>query len=792
MPLTEEPTSPSDDPTASTRWSYQDPSDLPLPADDPSLPFCARHATTIAHLKRSAFGPHPVGAGLPSPLRDWHFGRLDHVLARKTWCQACALISACVDTTVLSHVAEVIGCWVWDGVISEGMATLRLRIAPDLVEWQSAFTPFDLVPLDTGKTTTDDNVFFGRLVAPRQFDTTLVRTWVRACTAWHGKECVDTTTWRTEEWGVPFIRLISLSEDRLIESASPPPYVALSYVWGSAPVFVTLEGNISELLEPGGLRPQRFPKSIQDAISLARALDFDFLWVDSLCIIQDSPSDKSQQIRIIDGIYSCASLTIVAAAGADANAGIPGIKPGGRSLLQHTIQVSDDLTLVALHPDNHSSVGATTWNTRGWTYQERLLSRRCLFSLPGGSVSFQCAKAVWGEDYRAETPHLVRYAPMMDISLNRDWMNPGSSSERSLPTVRVKKTSYLQEYSRLVEEYTRRRMTYAGDRLLGLDGVLDVFRKEFGLQFIQGLPVTIVHMALLWQPRDRLKRVPKDEKTGLPLFPSWSWGGWIGQIGYEDWNEFMGLPELAERPSRVVPFSKLRIPGSTNIEPFPIGTHGRELPSGWSKVSTTHDGVCYIFGQGMERYHPVPFIAPSASLSSAQARISQPLGLHLRTRVAPFRLTTLSRQHIKSRQRNIAERRGLFGLSQPSPATSDEPWLGSILLPALYQGKLDRDHEFIILSESYEFGSHEASPSSFATKLPPFAVYDVMMIHRIVGEELEKYHAQPLYTIDETTTASEADYSWGESAVVERIGVGRMVKTAWEDSDEVWEDFILV
>ncbi len=237
---------------------------------------------------------------------------------------------------------------------------------------------------------------------------TVVRSWVNTCAEWHGNECVNAAAWQTSDWGVPFIRLISLAEDRLVESVCPPPYAALSYVWGSAPVFKTLEGNVSSLSQRGGLSTQSFPKSIRDAISLARALHFDFLWVDSLCIIQDSPSDKEQQLRVMGDIYSRASLTIVAAAGADANAGIPGLEIGSRSLPQHTIQIADDLTLVVLHQDSYRSAAATSWNTRGWTYQERVLSRRCLFSFPDGSVSFQCAKAVWGEDYRAETPCLLR------------------------------------------------------------------------------------------------------------------------------------------------------------------------------------------------------------------------------------------------------------------------------------------------------------------------------------------------------------------------------------------------
>lgn len=541
-------------------------------------------------------------------------------------------------------------------------------------------------------------------------------------------------------------------------------------------------------MEPGALTSQPLPKSIRDAMTLARALNFDFIWVDSICIVQDSSDDKAQQIRIMDGIYSRAQLTIVAAGGAHADAGIPGLDPGTRSLRQHTIYISDDLTLAALHPDSCRSAAATPWSTRGWTYQERLLSRRCLFSLPDGAVSFQCAKAVWGEDYRAETPQLVRCAPMMDVSLNRSWMDPGGVKERGSTTVRARQTPYLHEYSRLVEEYTGRNMIFPSDRLLGINGVLDVLRREFGLRFIQGLPEAITHMALLWQPRNKLKRVPKDEHTDLPLFPSWSWGGWIGPVGYEDWNEFNGLPELEERETRIIPFADLETVGSAPLEAYSPRKSGGELPPGWSKITTASDGICYIFGDNVDRFHSVPFISAPTPGSSGISGVAQSLGLRIRTRVARFRLTNLIRTFDMNRESAAIERRGRFGLAKPSPATSDQPWLGTILLPipARYHGRLAQDYEFIILSESYGFSRQEAA-LSFASKLEPYAVINVMMIRRVIGEEQEKYRAK----LCATNTDTILSVSRSGDAIIERVGVGRMLKSAWENSDD-WETFILV
>ncbi|KAH8131275.1 HET-domain-containing protein [Trichoderma asperelloides] len=707
MPIADEPSAddPSSDPTGKLRWSYADSSDVPLPDEDTNQPFCPRHAITVAQLKRESFGPYPCGSGSTPPHRDWHFGNLDYILSRKSWCRVCSLIAKVVEedpsnSALERNNAEIIASWIWDGVLNNSdseMGTLRLRIAPEVVGWEDLFEPFDLVPLaDLEK---DDDMFLGRRINNGHFEFEVVKTWVHSCERWHGSECVDTAPWKTSNFGVPFIRMISLDDNKLVETSCPPSYAALSYVWGAATVFRTIQDNIEALMQPEGLPVQSFPKSIRDAMTLAKELGFQYIWVDSICIIQDSTADKAQQLRMMDRIYSRASLTIVAAAGSHANSGIPGLQPDTRSRKQHTAQISDDLTLVALHPDTYRSAAATTWNTRGWTYQERLLSKRCIFSFPDGSMGFQCSKAVWGEDYYAETPHLKRCAPMMDISLNRSWMAPGSVKERGIPTVHIANTSYLREYCRLVEEYTGRDMSYASDRLLGISGVLDVLQREFGLNFIHGLPEVIIYMALLWQPRNKLKRVPKDPKTSLPLFPSWSWTGWTGPVGYEDWNAFNDMAEIEDQSNMML----------------------------------------------------------------------APFGLSLRTRIARFRLTTLMLSSNFNQDDYPIERCGRFGLSLPSPYTGDRPWLGTILLPVQYHAKMAQDHEFIILSESYGFNRQEMAPVT-ARKMKPFEAYDVMMIRRIEGEELAQYHGK---------------------SMIERVGVGRMLKSAWE-SDIKWEDFILV
>lgn len=108
---------------------------------------------------------------------------------------------------------------------------------------------------------------------------------------------------------------------------------------------------------------------------MAKSLGFRYLWVDSLCIQQDDEQDKKRLIGLMDKIYGSSVLTICVTSGDHANAGLPGIcQP--RELFQDLGRCAGmDLLIVRLVEDR---ITDSTWNTRAWTFQERLLSNRCL------------------------------------------------------------------------------------------------------------------------------------------------------------------------------------------------------------------------------------------------------------------------------------------------------------------------------------------------------------------------------------------------------------------------------
>lgn len=117
----------------------------------------------------------------------------------------------------------------------------------------------------------------------------------------------------------PQICLVDYNRRCLVHGFQGIRYVALSYVWGKS------GRNFSLPERKYGVPLDGLPRTISDAIMVTKSLGYDYIWVDMLCINQQSKEDKDRQIAIIDRIYRSADLTIIVAAGNDCGDGIPGV-----------------------------------------------------------------------------------------------------------------------------------------------------------------------------------------------------------------------------------------------------------------------------------------------------------------------------------------------------------------------------------------------------------------------------------------------------------------------------------
>ena len=185
--------------------------------------------------------------------------------------------------------------------------------------------------------------------------------------------------------------MIDFNQRRLVYAPAACHYIALSYVWGKAKIFQTTRSNITALCQINGLNGvlKDLPTTITDSIDLVTMIGEKYLWVDSLCIVQDDPQDKHGQIANMDAIYGNAFLTINAATGQYVNAGLPGVHPFSMKVEQLVLEYQPGHGLIVGQPIMTDVADRSHWNTRAWTYQQRFLSKRSLTFIDN-YVFFQC------------------------------------------------------------------------------------------------------------------------------------------------------------------------------------------------------------------------------------------------------------------------------------------------------------------------------------------------------------------------------------------------------------------
>ncbi|KAK4163327.1 heterokaryon incompatibility protein-domain-containing protein [Cladorrhinum sp. PSN259] len=350
----------------------------------------------------------------------------------------------------------------------------------------------------------------------------LLRKQLACCEQWHGKLCRATAATSPTERLVSHLVLVDVVDMRLVVPSKPCKYVALSYVWGShgENSFLTTVNKIEKLKVAGALSQNwdDIPATVQDAISVVQALGEQYLWVDSLCIVQDDISSKHANIDRMADIYAGACFTIVAATGEHAQAGLPGVLQGSRRRRQRRADLGNGLELTVLD-DIRFLLERSPWMQRGWT-QEWVLSSRSLIFLDG-QVVFSCRNATWREDFVAEErPTHNRGLSNVDhsfLSLNFELRN------FNLPYYQTK-TDLNQNIDEIlgsvIARYTRRKLAYDDDILDAIHGVLSEYAKALNSFVLMGTIATMVDWVILLKATRTASR-----RTQLP---SWSWAAWAG------------------------------------------------------------------------------------------------------------------------------------------------------------------------------------------------------------------------------------------------------------------------
>lgn len=368
----------------------------------------------------------------------------------------------------------------------------------------------------------EDPVYRGRNVLP-EVNTNLIKQWMQSCSLQHDRCRVPVLELSREQT----IRLIDVDECRVKSVTFGEKYVALSYVWGASTKPFLIHDTLPRCSSPGGLRDLIIPRTISDAIQLVKSIGERYLWVDSLCIVQDDEDDKKQQLSIMDSIYANAELVVVAAAGGNADIGLPGIGRTERLISQRTEEIGG-MHFITAQPSVERVLKKSVWNSRGWTFQEITLSRRVLV-FTENLVYWVCQDGAWREDISRQ-PSMVRTV-LNETHLKWPYILRKGTMCRTL------------SYCNSAEAFSERELTEAKDVLWAFIGILRLQTSSFRKGFIWGLPYERLDATLLWSDKSGCKNVHSrrachsvirnSRNYDLP-FPSWSWLSNHGPITFQD------------------------------------------------------------------------------------------------------------------------------------------------------------------------------------------------------------------------------------------------------------------
>lgn len=353
------------------------------------------------------------------------------------------------------------------------------------------------------------------------------------------------------------------------------PYIALSHCWGKTQHVTTTKANYTKHQE--SIPISSLSRTFRDTIWMSQRLGIRYIWIDSLCIIQDDPLDWDREAISMYRIYGSAYVTLAAAHGADGDAGLFPRATEQQAELHIELKMSDgQLTLVEMeihsepHLDAESQVhkaytlsrdhdsdpepiviSPDVLQTRGWTFQERALSTRIVHfnrqeyvwecsnytsckcgGLPRQKVNLMTAlMGTFAQDSEDDSDDSDANTDVSGSTDDGSYILPGSES------VSRASDNPIQIWTNLVKLYTQRTFTKPQDRGPAFAGIAQTMynlgKRDDSLscgEYYAGLWECSMPAGLLWScATDNILTLPSNctgQRSGRianAMAPSWSW-----------------------------------------------------------------------------------------------------------------------------------------------------------------------------------------------------------------------------------------------------------------------------
>jgi hypothetical protein len=380
------------------------------------------------------------------------------------------------------------------------------------------------------------------------------REWLEACDASH-KKCGP-----RKSDSLP-TRLVSISGEVVrLESTetwtSSPPYATLSYCWGDLDFLTTTTSMLGEFLTQ--IPVDRLPQTFKDAIQIVRALRIDYIWIDSLCIVQDSDADWRKESSRMSDVYGSSYINIAASSAVNPGAGCFTKPQVMCDAVEAKVNISgQEYECWFYHIGNTyvSAVEKSHLMSRAWAVQEKLLPTRSIHFGDRGAF-WECRSSVGLEGL----PNLFDGA-----------ISGQSLASLTYDLVDATEFEMYQRWKRVVTAYSIANLTLSRDKLPGLAGIARHFGDYKQCEYLAGMWRDARFDAqLCWcifgpQPRPEWRA------------PTWSWASVDGCASFQPYE-----PDEMKSPrifcARTLQASVTQTDG---------GAYG-EISDGWIRVACSY------------------------------------------------------------------------------------------------------------------------------------------------------------------------------------------------------------
>ncbi|OBS26051.1 hypothetical protein FPOA_06581 [Fusarium poae] len=383
-----------------------------------------------------------------------------------------------------------------------------------------------------------------------------VQSWLEECKGHDG--CSDPNTETVLPTRVIEVSPIDQLEPRIVETRGlRGRYATMSYCWGKTSFEALNQSNYGQFSKK--LEVSILPPTFKEAIAIARSLSIPYLWIDALCIIQDSEDDKNREISLMKDIYASSCLTIVATSSQDVHGGFLQDRTHGKKYFTIPFRMKSNLfgsfsfgNLEDVAYDERSEPLAK----RAWTLQEQLLAQR--------TVTYASHTMIWACKAGTKTfgnsfhyPYYDSWDTPTSLNLNKLLMDPQDAIEL-------------------------RHASFENDKLNAVAGIAlhPSFTPVLGPEYLAGMWTYRLALQLTWYVEHHHRSLPNGERleSHRPKTyraPSWSWasveGGMI--VFYDLFQPMYGVtlicrvvecsttPRLSQNPFGEVISGHLKVKG---------------------------------------------------------------------------------------------------------------------------------------------------------------------------------------------------------------------------------------